>query len=102
MHTGMTKCHAYGGFYRAHAEAPWCESAVKKASAQNMPFMADDTLVVQPPQDLLPRVKNDKNFVVVTTEHPHEGMRPNRIAWANAFSYGNDVDDETELSRKEK
>jgi di/tricarboxylate transporter len=52
---------------------------------RNMPFMAGDTLVVHTPWDVLPRIEKDKNFVVVTTEYPHEELRPNKIGWAVLF-----------------
>ncbi len=52
---------------------------------RNMPFMAGDTLVVHTPWDALARIEKDKNFVVVTTEYPHEELRPHKIGWALAF-----------------
>ncbi|MGD8913632.1 MAG: SLC13 family permease [Candidatus Thiodiazotropha sp.] len=52
---------------------------------RNMPFMAGDTLVVHTPWDVLPRIEKDKNFVVVTTEYPHEELRPHKIGWAMLF-----------------
>ncbi|MES9976659.1 MAG: SLC13 family permease, partial [Candidatus Thiodiazotropha sp.] len=52
---------------------------------RNMPFMAGDTLVVHTPWDALPRIEKDKNFVVVTTEYPHEDLRPHKVGWAMLF-----------------
>ncbi len=52
---------------------------------RNMPFMAGDTLVVHTPWDALARIEKDKNFVVVTTEYPHEELRPHKISWALVF-----------------
>ncbi|WP_369161853.1 SLC13 family permease [Candidatus Thiodiazotropha sp. LNASS1] len=52
---------------------------------RNMPFMAGDTLVVHTPWDVLPRIEKDKNFVVVTTEYPHEDLRPHKVGWAMLF-----------------
>jgi di/tricarboxylate transporter len=52
---------------------------------RNMPFMAGDTLVVHTPWDVLPRIEKDKNFVVVTTEYPHEELRPHKVGWAVLF-----------------
>ncbi|MEJ2622412.1 MAG: SLC13 family permease [Candidatus Thiodiazotropha sp.] len=52
---------------------------------RNMPLMAGDTLVVHTPWDVLPRIEKDKNFVVVTTEYPHEELRPHKIGWAMLF-----------------
>jgi di/tricarboxylate transporter len=52
---------------------------------RNMPLQAGDTLVVHAPWDVLPRIENDKNFVVITTEYPHEELRPHKVGWAAAF-----------------
>ncbi|MEW8002786.1 MAG: SLC13 family permease [Candidatus Thiodiazotropha sp.] len=52
---------------------------------RNMPFIAGDTLVVHTPWDVLPRIEKDKNFVVVTTEYPHEELRPHKVGWAVLF-----------------
>ncbi|MEW8538493.1 MAG: SLC13 family permease [Candidatus Thiodiazotropha endolucinida] len=52
---------------------------------RNIPFMAGDTLVVHTPWDVLPRIEKDKNFVVVTTEYPHEDLRPHKVGWAMLF-----------------
>ncbi|MCU7916538.1 MAG: SLC13 family permease [Candidatus Thiodiazotropha sp. (ex Gloverina cf. vestifex)] len=52
---------------------------------RNLPLMAGDTLVVHTPWDALSRIEKDKNFVVVTTEYPHEEIRPNKVGWAALF-----------------
>jgi len=52
---------------------------------RNMPFQAGDTLVVHTPWEVLPRIEKDRNFVVVTTEYPHEELRPHKVGWAAAF-----------------
>jgi di/tricarboxylate transporter len=52
---------------------------------RNMPLMAGDTLVVHTSWDALARIETDKNFVVVTTEYPHEELRPNKVGWAGLF-----------------
>jgi di/tricarboxylate transporter len=52
---------------------------------RNMPLQAGDTLVVHAPWEVLPRIEQDKNFVVVTTEYPHEELRPHKVGWAAAF-----------------
>jgi di/tricarboxylate transporter len=52
---------------------------------RNMPFQAGDTLVVHAPWDVLPRIGKDKNFVLVTTEYPHEDLRPHKVGWAALF-----------------
>ncbi|MGD8909384.1 MAG: SLC13 family permease [Chromatiales bacterium] len=52
---------------------------------RNMPLMAGDTLVVHTSWDALARIETDKNFVVVTTEYPHEELRPHKVGWAGFF-----------------
>ena len=52
---------------------------------RNLPLEAGDTLVVHTSWDALARLQNDKNFVVVTTEFPHEETRPNKVGWAGLF-----------------
>ncbi len=52
---------------------------------RNMPLAAGDTLVVHTSWDALARIEKDKNFVVVTTEYPHEELRPNKVGWAGLF-----------------
>ena len=52
---------------------------------RDMPFVAGDTLIVQTPWDALARLEKDKNFVVVTTEYPHEELRPQKLGWAGLF-----------------
>ena len=52
---------------------------------RDIPFMAGDALVVHTPWDALQRIEKDKNFVVVTTEYPHEELRPQKVGWAALF-----------------
>jgi len=52
---------------------------------RNLPLEAGDTLVVHTSWDALARLQQDKNFVVVTTEFPHEETRPNKVGWAGLF-----------------
>ncbi len=52
---------------------------------RNMPLQAGDTMVVHTTWDALARLQKDKNFVVVTTEFPHEETRPNKVGWAGLF-----------------
>ncbi len=44
-----------------------------------------DTLVVHTAWEALARLEKDRNFVVVTTEFPHEDLRPNKVGWALGF-----------------
>ncbi|MFT5114339.1 MAG: di/tricarboxylate transporter [Parasphingorhabdus sp.] len=52
---------------------------------REMPFQAGDTLVVHTTWDALDRLKGNRNFVIVTTEYPHEDLRPQKVHWAAIF-----------------
>ena len=52
---------------------------------RNMPFVAGDTLVVHTTWDSLSKIEKDKNFVVITTEYPHEELRPHKVGYAALF-----------------
>lgn len=52
---------------------------------RDLPFQAGDTLVVHTLWTNLDRIAKDKNFVVVTTEYPHEEIRPHKVGWAALF-----------------
>ncbi|HFD87460.1 MAG TPA: SLC13 family permease, partial [Gammaproteobacteria bacterium] len=52
---------------------------------RNIPFQAGDTLVVHTTWEALARLEKDRNFVVVTTEFPHEELRPQKVGWAGLF-----------------
>ncbi len=52
---------------------------------RSMPFQAGDTLVVHTPWEVLARLEKDRNFVVVTTEFPHEELRPHKLLPAGIF-----------------
>jgi di/tricarboxylate transporter len=52
---------------------------------RNMPLQAGDTLIVHTAWTGLQRIEKDKNFVVVTTEYPHEEIRPQKVGWAGLF-----------------
>ncbi len=52
---------------------------------RTMPLQAGDTLVVHTTWEALARLEKDRNFVVVTTEYPHEELRPHKVAWAGLF-----------------
>jgi di/tricarboxylate transporter len=49
------------------------------------PFQAGDTLVVHTAWTDLARLESNRNFVVVTTEYPHEELRPHKLGWAGLF-----------------
>jgi di/tricarboxylate transporter len=48
-------------------------------------LQAGDTLIVHTTWDALARLEKDRNFVVVTTEYPHEDLRPHKVGWAGLF-----------------
>jgi len=52
---------------------------------RNLPFESGDTMVVHTAWDALVRLEKDPNFVVVTTEYPHEDVRPHKVGWAGLF-----------------
>jgi di/tricarboxylate transporter len=52
---------------------------------RNMPFRAGDTLVVHTTWEALTRVEKNRDFVVVTTEYPHEELRPHKLGAAGLF-----------------
>ncbi len=51
------------------------------------PFQAGDTLIVHIDWDSLHRLTKDRNFVVVTTDFPHEELRPHKVGWALVFFF---------------
>jgi di/tricarboxylate transporter len=52
---------------------------------RNTPFLAGDALVVHTTWADLTRLTKDRNFVVVTTEYPHEELRPHKVRAALVF-----------------
>jgi di/tricarboxylate transporter len=53
---------------------------------RNMPLQAGDTLVVHTAWNVMQRIEQDRDFVVVTTEYPHEEeLRPEKITPAAIF-----------------
>jgi di/tricarboxylate transporter len=52
---------------------------------RDMPFKPGDTLVVHTTWVDLARLEKDRDFVVVTTEYPHEELRPNKVPMALLF-----------------
>ncbi|MEM9715178.1 MAG: SLC13 family permease [Pseudomonadota bacterium] len=57
----------------------------KATRISQMPLRVGDTLVVQTQWEVLTRLKNDKNFVIVTSDFPQEEMRPQKVSWALIF-----------------
>ncbi len=54
---------------------------------RSIPFHAGDTLVVHTTWEALARLEKDRDFVVVTTEFPHEELRPQKVGWAALFFF---------------
>ena len=52
---------------------------------RDIPFQGGDTLIVHTQWDALARLQKDRNFVVVTTEFPHEELRPQKVGHAAVF-----------------
>jgi len=52
---------------------------------RSVPLKAGDTLIVHTQWDSLARLQKDRNFVVVTTEFPHEELRPKKVLHAGVF-----------------
>ena len=52
---------------------------------RDMPLQAGDTLVVHTTWDALARLEKNRDFVVVTTEYPHEETRPHKVGAALVF-----------------
>ncbi|WP_295398769.1 SLC13 family permease [uncultured Thiocystis sp.] len=51
----------------------------KTGGVRNLPFAAGDALVVHTTWADLARLEQDRNFVIVTTEYPHEELRPHKV-----------------------
>jgi len=52
---------------------------------RNIPYHSGDTLVVHTTWNALMRLEKNKNFVVITSEYPHEELRPHKALWAGIF-----------------
>jgi di/tricarboxylate transporter len=52
---------------------------------RDLPLAAGDTIVGHITWDALARLEKDRDFVVVTTEYPHEELRPNKLGAAGLF-----------------
>jgi len=54
---------------------------------RDLPLEAGDTMIVHTSWEALARLEKDRNFVVVTTEFPHEELRPQKVQWAGLFFF---------------
>ncbi len=52
---------------------------------RNMPLQAGDALVVHTSWEALAHLEKNRDFVVITTEYPHEESRPHKVAPALLF-----------------
>ncbi len=52
---------------------------------RDIPLQAGDALVVHTTWEALAHLERDRNFVVITTEYPHEELRPHKVAPALTF-----------------
>lgn len=50
-----------------------------------VPFRAGDTIVILTTWEALTRLTQNRDFVVVTTDFPHEELRPKKVVWALLF-----------------
>ena len=55
------------------------------AGVRDIPLQAGDTLVCHTTWDSLARLERNKDFLIVTTEYPHEENRPQKIGFALLF-----------------
>jgi len=58
---------------------------VATGGVRNTPFRIGDALVVHTTWADLARLERDRDFVVVTTEYPHEDLRPHKVPAALLF-----------------
>jgi di/tricarboxylate transporter len=61
------------------------ETFRKGQGIRDVPLQAGDTLIVHTTWEALARLETDRNFVVVTTEYPHEELRPHKVRAALFF-----------------
>jgi len=61
------------------------ETSREGDNIRDMPLEAGDTLVVHTNWEALTHLKNNHDFVIVTTEYPHEETRPNKVGFAGLF-----------------
>ncbi len=57
----------------------------KKGGVRDVPLKSSDTLMVHTLWSDLARIEQDKNFLLITTEYPHEELRPHKLLPALIF-----------------
>jgi len=61
------------------------ETMVEGDNIRDMAFETGDTILAFTPWRALAHLERDRNFVIVTSEYPHEETRPNKVGWASFF-----------------
>lgn len=61
------------------------EAIKSEQDVVGQPLMGGDTLVCHIAWNQLARLEHDRDFVVVTTEYPHEELRPHKVPFALLF-----------------
>ncbi len=60
-------------------------SETLREGIRKTPFQSGDTLVCHSSWEALARLERDRDFVVVTSEYPHEELRPHKVGFALLF-----------------
>ena len=61
------------------------ETLVEGDHIRDMAFETGDTILAFTTWRALAHLETDRNFVIVTSEYPHEETRPNKVGWASFF-----------------
>jgi len=61
------------------------ETSREGEGIRDLPLQAGDAIVAHVPWTALARLEKDRDFVVVTTEYPHEELRPHKLGAAGLF-----------------
>ncbi len=61
------------------------EIETEQVEVRDIPLMGGDTLICHVNWNQLAELEKDSNFVIVTTEYPHEETRPNKVIHALVF-----------------
>jgi di/tricarboxylate transporter len=61
------------------------ETLVEGENIRDMPFETGDTILAFTTWRALAHLERDRNFVIVTSEYPHEEIRPHKVGWAGFF-----------------
>ena len=72
--------------HRGEDTMSYVETKDHKASILGaIPFQAGDSLVIQTQWTALASLKQNRDFVIVTSEFPQEELRPKKVGWALLF-----------------